>query len=369
MDIEKRIEEITRELKELLLMQVSANEKGADMKYKGKTIKLRADGRWHTRYYNDGKQISVYGKTQKECLDKLKQALKECKNDKSNNKSTHLTLEGWINQWIELFKVNKIRQSTMYDLKTRLNKYVLSSPIAKMKVNKITAIDIQSLLNQIQAPRMREHIYTYLKDCFTKALKLNLIKQDLFIVINLPKREKKKGHSLTHEEEQKFKEACSISDIGDYYKFILATGMRKGEARAITIEDIDFNKKTITINKSLSKANELGAPKAGNRTIPLFADAEDIARKYVGSKGRLFTFGANKAQIHFRKIMDSIGLNNVTIHDLRHTFCTRCMELGIPVEQTKEWAGHSDIAITQAYYIHINKEFEQKNIDKKNKGV
>lgn len=142
--------------------------------------------------------------------------------------------------------------------------------------------------------------------------------------------------------------------------------MRKGEGRALEITDIDFTNKTIDITKSLSKANTISDPKNGVRKIPLFAEAEKIAIKYKDCNGRLFRFGASKAQEHARKIFDSIGLDKVTIHDLRHTFCTRCAENNIPIEQTAKWAGHSDISITREYYIHINNEFELINIEKKN---
>ena len=121
-DLEKRIEEITSELRKLLLQQVSKNnDKGMDtMKYNNKSIKWRADGRYYARYYNqEGKQVSVYGKTQKECLENLKNALKENKlNNKigTNQKAKPLTLENWIKQWLSLFKLNKVRKSTYEDM-------------------------------------------------------------------------------------------------------------------------------------------------------------------------------------------------------------------------------------------------------------
>ena len=355
---------------ELLLKQVSATKIfGADekMKYKNKTISKRKDGRWFCRYYVDGKQISVYGQTQQECLHKLKVALAS-PNAKSTKKTSQYTLARWIDEWFALFKIDKVRKSTLSGMQARIKLYVLSNPIAQLNIKEITAIDIQELLNNIKALRQREHIHGMLKDCLTKALKMKLIKDDLFMVITLPRRTKKHGSCLTADQELKFRKACNTTDVGDYYLFTLATGMRKGEARAITINDIDFDNKIISINKSLSKANEIDLPKAGERTIPLFAEAESIALKYKDVQGRIFKFGATKVQKHFREMCDNINLKHITIHDLRHTFCTRCMELGVPVEQTSQWAGHSDIKITQAYYIHINKEFEQKNIAIKNKG-
>lgn len=387
-DLEKRIEEITSELRKLLLQQVSKNnDKGMDtMKYNNKSIKWRADGRYYARYYNqEGKQVSVYGKTQKECLENLKNALKENKlNNKigTNQKAKPLTLENWIKQWLSLFKLNKVRKSTYEDMEHRLKKYVLSQSISQMYLKNITAIEIQELLNNISAGRMREHIFTYLKDCLTKAKQIGYIKLDLFTFIKLPKREKRQGRALTLEEEQRFKSACNRHQYGDYFLFILATGLRKGEARALLKSDIDYSNKTITINKTLSKNNEIGYPKtqSSRRVIPLFDNAAEIALRNKDivhkdkriTEDRLFKIGNTKCREAFMEILEIANITDFKIHDLRHTFCTRCMESGVPAEQTMRWAGHSDISITQRYYIHINKDFENKNIalvNKNGKGV
>ena len=186
-DLEKQIEKITSELRKLLLLKVSKNnDKGIDtMKYNNKSIKWRADGRYYARYYNnEGKQISVYGKTQKECLDKLKIAIKDEKlNISKTGKLKPLTLESWVQQWLQLFKKDKVRKSTYEDMEHRLTKYVLNQSISQMYLKNITAVEIQELLNNISAGRMREHIFTYLKDCLTKAKQIGYIKLDLFTFI------------------------------------------------------------------------------------------------------------------------------------------------------------------------------------------
>lgn len=375
-DLEKQIEKITSELRKLLLLKVSKNnDKGIDtMKYNNKSIKWRADGRYYARYYNnEGKQISVYGKTQKECLDKLKIAIKDEKlNISKTGKLKPLTLESWVQQWLQLFKKDKVRKSTYEDMEHRLTKYVLNQSISQMYLKNITAVEIQELLNNISAGRMREHIFTYLKDCLTKAKQIGYIKLDLFTFIKLPKREKRQGRALTLEEEQRFKSACNRHQYGDYFLFILATGLRKGEARALLKSDIDYINKTITINKTLSKNNEEGYPKTQSscRVIPLFDCAAEIAlrNKDIVHKDkritadRLFKIGNTKCREAFMEILEMANIADFKIHDLRHTFCTRCMESGVPAEQTMRWAGHSDISITQRYYIHINKDFENKNI-------
>lgn len=90
------------------------------------------------------------------------------------------------------FKIGKVRDNYYNDITSRLSLYVTNNPIITKKLKDLTGCEIQDLLNGIKAPRQREHIYGYLKDCLGKAYKLNFIKKDLFAVITLPKRKRKK---------------------------------------------------------------------------------------------------------------------------------------------------------------------------------
>lgn len=87
-------------------------------KYKGKTIKKRADGRYWTRYYRDGKQHSIYGQTINECLQNLKQALSGKKQLKAPSKQT--TLGEWLQKWLELYKIGQVRDTTVQKIKELL---------------------------------------------------------------------------------------------------------------------------------------------------------------------------------------------------------------------------------------------------------
>ena len=68
----------------------------------------------------------------------------------------------------------------------------------------------------------------------SSVIRLSLCTISLFRkAISAAQREKRQGRALTLEEEQRFKSACNRHQYGDYFLFILATGLRKGEARAL----------------------------------------------------------------------------------------------------------------------------------------
>ncbi|MCM1195086.1 MAG: site-specific integrase [Firmicutes bacterium] len=328
-------------------------------KYKGKTIKKRADGRWWARYYaNNEKQKSVYGKTQNECLNRLKEALRQNKGNQTNVTSS-ITLGEWLKKWLELYKVGKVRSTTIVQMDIYLRD-VYSDRIASIPLKKLSPIDLQEFINNVVKPRKREKLYTFLKDALTKAVKAKLIPDNLFDGIDKPKHERKQSRSLTRDEERRFVEECSKYKQGNLYLLCLYQGLRLGEALALTYEDIDFDKMTISINKSLDSLGETTAPKTAtsNRVIPLFK--RTLALLERGASGKLFTMSRKGYQNTIIKIRHKLEMENVNVHTMRHTFATRCSEAGIPAKVVQKWLGHSTLEMTLNVYTHVNADFEAK---------
>lgn len=341
--------------------QVPAVTPGDEVRtYKGKSIKRRADGRYWTRYYDkQGKQRSVYGKTQNECLSKLKAALK---NNASGDKSfKSCTLGEWIQKWLELYKENKLKPSSLEQMKRYLKDL---GAIADIPLTKLTSIDVQQFLNGIDKPRKREKLYEHLKDALTKAVKNKLIPDNLFDGIEKVKFLRKQSKALTHEQEQQFVEACKTSNQGKLLLLCLYQGLRLGEALALTYEDIDFEHKTISINKAVDSLGNVTTPKTATsiRTLPLFSRTAALFEQ--GGSGNVFKSPRKVYQNAMLKICKQLGFQGITVHSLRHTFATRCSELGITAKMVQHWLGHSTLDMTLNIYTHINADFEQKEAAK-----
>lgn len=327
--------------------------------YKGKTVRQRSDGRWWARYYKNGKQCSVYGKTQAECYNKLKNAV----NGKGKNTALArgCTLSEWLQKWMQLYKENKLKPSTLEQMHRYLKEV---QPIANKPLNKLTAIDLQEFLNGIEKPRKREKLFEYLKDALTKAVKNKLIPDNLFDGIDKPKFIRKQSKALTHEQEQRFVAECKRSNQGDLFLLCLYQGLRLGEALALTYNDIDFNKKTITVNKSIDSMGNITTPKTATsiRTLPLFSRTAELLKRDGASN--LFNYQRKVYQNSMLKICKRLGFTGINIHSLRHTFATRCAELGITAKMVQQWLGHSTLDMTLNIYTHINADFEQKEVAK-----
>ena len=133
---------------------------------------------------------TVYGKTASECVANLKQAMS------GSAPAAAITLDEWLEQWIKLYKINKVRQTTVNKI-TGLLKCV-DDKLRSCAINKITSIDVQRFLNGIEFERKREQVYVCLKDAFTRAYKNKLIKENPFDVVEIAKaKRQRRSKALT----------------------------------------------------------------------------------------------------------------------------------------------------------------------------
>ena len=178
---------------------------------------------------------------------------------------------------------------------------------------------------------------------------------------------------------------------------LMYTGCRKGEALALTWEDIDFEGKTIRISKALAYDHArpyIKPPKteSGDRTVPLLPDLEAALLPLRKSSGLLFTqengdmlwqktydrrwrhYCKDAGFVEYTTEMrtDKNGRRypykkcslTLTAHMLRHGYATMLYEAGVDVLMAKDLLGHSDISVTQGIYQHIRDSHKATASDK-----
>ena len=328
------------------------------VKYQNKTIKKRLDGRWWVRYYKNGKQVCIYGKTQAECYNKLKKALNS--KGKADTPTKQITLGEWLQKWLELYKIPKLQETTVEKIRYTIKNM---QPLVGITLNKLDSLTIQNFLNGVDGNRKRELIYTNLKDALTKAVKNKLIADNPFDAVEIKKEKRAEKRALTVDEERRLVQACGQCKEGILFLVCLYQGLRIGEALALTYEDIDFANKTIKINKSLTEKNKIKSTKNGEeRTIPLFGRTAAILKN--GASGRVCIYSRPVYQRKIDELCKELNIDGISTHSLRHTFATRCAEAGVTAKTVQQWLGHKTLEMTLNVYTHINKDFEQKEVAK-----
>ena len=101
------------------------------------------------------------------------------------------------------------------------------------------------------------------------------------------------------------------------------------------------------------------------RYIPLFNTLADLLSKITKKKEFVFPYSDNQVRCNFKRFKTKYGLD-FRIHDLRHTFATRCIENGISTNTVSKWLGHSKVSTTSDIYTHVQTDFEREQIAKYN---
>ncbi len=155
--------------------------------------------------------------------------------------------------------------------------------------------------------------------------------------------------------------------FGTFAYFLLYTGLRKGEALALTWQDIDFKKKIINVNKSLyyiGNKGEIKAPKteAGIRQVILLPNIETLLKTKFNKKQSQYIFPNDSGDmLHssnynrlWNKYKSESGIEGISAHSLRHAYCTILYDAGIDIKTAQELMGHSCVKMTQDVYTHIS---------------
>ena len=165
-----------------------------------------------------------------------------------------------------------------------------------------------------------------------------------------------------------FKQFLAHEKIPMYRAAFLALfwcGLRCGELLALTGEDIDFDKKTIRINKSYyaltgNRENVTTPKTAGSiRTVSapsvvLDAIKEHMNRLYgYDGKTRLFFRNASSLRYQLLTVCKRSGVKPIRIHDLRHSHASYLINKNVPIKLISQRLGHDNIETTLKTYSHL----------------
>lgn len=200
-----------------------------------------------------------------------------------------------------------------------------------------------------------------------------------------------KHRALSREELTLFFKEAEHSDYYPIMRFLAYTGMRSGEAAALTWGDISNDSasvtKTTTRIKGVVQVNRTPKTKASIRNVPLSEDAQkvltdqkkrlmkrlggcalqDDALVFPKSRGGLVdstVLNTCILQIVRRINKDGIKIELFAPHCFRHTFASLCVDSGVKPEKLQKILGHSKISTTMDTYYHTNDEAVQEEIQK-----
>lgn len=177
----------------------------------------------------------------------------------------------------------------------------------------------------------------------------------------------------TLEEFQQFLNAVADKKISWIaFKILFWTGMRLGEMLALTVGDIDFENKTISITKSLNRMNgkDLITPPKTAQSVRTIFISEELAmdlKEYVDSlydlspETRIFsTITKHYLEHEIKRGIRQSGVKKIHIHCLRHSHATMLVQMGFSPVEIAECLGHGRVTTTIETYCHSSSDSQQK---------
>jgi integrase len=221
---------------------------------------------------------------------------------------------------------------------------------------------------KIKKPSAKARAFRHFKSCFSGLVKHRVLKENIFDYIDsIPEPSSKKAYAPEKSELMDFFSKLIKEDYETYIfaKFLSLTGLRKGEALALTWDD--FDGELLKVDKAfnvVSRKVTTTKTKAGNRTIPLIPAVIKLLESLRSNNKEIFWFIPKYYVTHkFTAYAKKYELERLTLHTLRHYFTTQCYEAGIPEKVVSLWLGHSKSIVTNQVYTHINKKFETEQIN------
>lgn len=265
--------------------------------------------------------------------------------------------------------------------------------VSHKNINDITSTEIQNYFNTLKdySSSTIKKIIEQFNKAFEEAINKGYITRNPMNNIIQPRSTKvpKVVRALEIEEQQKLTNyLMSIPLTVEPYKLVyllqMYLGLRIGEALALRNIDVNLHKNLISVNKTLStdKNNKIimkYMPKtsSGIREIPIpkFIRNEVINQMKIADNNKdkqlFLDTNGNYATPHnvSRRLTDTLnkmGILNISSHNLRHTYGTRCIEAGMRAVALQRLMGHADVAITLNTYTSVFNQYKEAELEKVN---
>jgi integrase len=291
-----------------------------------------------------------------------------------------ISLSDYLWQWLNEKKALEVRPQSLASIRTSLRHVILH--IGNLRLDKVTPTHVRrcyATLLETLSPRTVANIHIYLAAAFAAAVDERYIVRDPMHAVPKPKWEQVEWTRLDAGQLGQLLTQLETDRLYPFFALLVFTGLREGEAFALTWNDIDWERSILRVERGLVRVPGGGyrfgplKTKGSRRRVklvPTLLDAlKDHAERqrfekrtcekdgqawkepelvFTGVTGRpLESSGVGN---RLRTATDKLGFPHVRIHDLRHSFATIASEGKVQPQNLQRLLGHSDLGTTYSIY-------------------
>ncbi len=309
---------------------------------------------------------------------------------------SELTLGQYLSRWLD---GRRVKPNTEAQYRQAVEVHILPRRIARVPLQRVTPEDLDALYRQLErhgrragncrtagvtcadhgcaperhsglAPKSVRHVHTVIRKSLADALERGHVAGNVADLAEPPSanqaRSKVARERVWNSEQLRaFLAAAEPEHLYPLFFLVATTGLRRGEACALDLDDVNLGAATVTVSAAKSEA--------GERTIALDKATVAVLRDWLlhrkqlrlaagsawSGSARLFTDEIGrpvKPDRVYRRLVaiaDGLGLPRLDVHGLRHSYATLALRAGVPVHVVSARLGHADPAITLQVYAHV----------------
>ncbi|MHC1684928.1 MAG: tyrosine-type recombinase/integrase [Clostridiaceae bacterium] len=323
-----------------------------------------------------------------EYLDGLKKGL----NSEFMNIVSGVMFHSWLYEVVRL----KVKPSSFEKYNGLYENYIKASDIYGAKLYDIKSIQLQRLYNSLYdkgiGSKVIKDVNILLRAFFNYAMDEGYIlsnpcKGSKVVIPGLNEMEDVEVEVFLDEEINRLKNFLNTHRLKCLILMALGTGLRQGELLALQWNDINFEHKTVNVDKSIKRVKIFEAdgtsiykmivqtPKSknGKRTVPFpsamipiieghrILQANEKAKLWAGDVNSNYVFTTligtpiNSRNLFksYKSILSNAKVPHKKFHALRHTYATKLFMADVPLKTVSELLGHANIAMTADIYTHV----------------
>ena len=382
----------------------------------GSLYRRQSDGVWVGAVsLPDGRRRAVYGRTQREARDKLRQLQRQVDEGLPIQPGRAMTVTQYLEHWLTVMlparvEAGHMRPSTLHSYDQVARRHIMPTlgkiPIAKLGPPKVRewlhGLGQQpSVRKRPLSPRTVAYSHSVLRSALSDAMRDELVSRNVATLVKAPRGRGHQVEPLSPDEAKAVMAAATGDRLRALWVVLMAIGLRRGEALALRWSDVDLEEGIVRVSRSLQRVLGDPDPATGKRkwvlvearpktdasvavlALPdlvvqalrehrqrqlqermrskVWADSDFVFTTPIGTP--LDPQNVSHAWIALCK---KAGIRRTRLHDLRHSAASFMIAAGVDIKVVQTVLRHSRLATTADIYAHVLAEVQRDAAERMN---